>query len=86
MYSTSDFTHKFFQDSSKAWKSNKTRYGQAMYTYKKNAFEKDPDEPPAPKPSRRNEKECLKRQQIDEYAPPRVRRSPRIRLLQKEIH
>ena len=68
MADISEFTQKSFQDSSKAWKSNKTRYGQAMYNYKKNAFQKDLEEPVEPKPSKRNEKECLKRQQTDEGA------------------
>ena len=81
MAGISEFTHEFFQASSDAWKKNKVRYGQASYKYKKNAFEKDPEEPKAPKESKLNRKEQMKRQEIDEYAPPRVRRSPRLRLL-----
>jgi hypothetical protein len=81
MAGISEFTHDFFQASSDAWKMNKVRYGQAMYKYKKGAFPKDPEEPKAPKESKLNRKEELKRQEIDEYAPPRVRRSPRLRLL-----
>jgi hypothetical protein len=83
MAGISEFTHDFFQGSSDAWKMNKVRYGQAMYKYKAKAFEKDPEEPKAPKVSKLNHKECLQRQQIDEVAPPRRKRSDRLR--QKEI-
>ncbi len=80
---TSEFTSEFFDASSKAWKANKVRYGQAAYRYKKNAFPKDNTEPPPPIQSsaskKRTEKELAKRQELDEEAPPRVRRSPRLR-------
>jgi len=80
---TSELTSEFFDASSKAWKANKVRYGQAAYRYKKNAWTKDPEEPPPPSQSaaskKRTEKELDKRQQLEEEAPPRVRRSPRIR-------
>ena len=79
----SNMTPEFFDASSKAWKANKVRYGQAAYRYKKNAFKKDPEEPLPPSQSaaskKRTDKELDKRQQQEEEAPPRVRRSPRIR-------
>ena len=82
--STSEFTQSFFDASSKAWKKNKVRYGQAMYKYKKNAFPFE-EEPPMPKQTAASmkitERELAKRQKTDEFAPPRVRRSPRIREL-----
>ena len=34
-----EFTHKFFEDSSKAWLANKEKYGQNMYRYKRGAFQ-----------------------------------------------
>lgn len=84
MCDISEFTQSFFDASSKAWKKNKVRYGQAMYTYKKNAFPKGEalEEPTYTRFQKKQlEKELQRRQAIDEYAPPRVRRSPRLRLL-----
>jgi hypothetical protein len=84
---TSEFTHEFFEASSKAWKANKLRYGQASYKYKKNAFPKDTECPPLPPQSlaskKRTDAELIQRQSLDEFAPPRVRKSPRLR--EKEI-
>jgi hypothetical protein len=84
MAGISEFTHEFFEASSKAWKANKARYGQAMYRYKKNAFPND-DAPAAllqtKQSLKQTEKEIQKRQAIDEPAPFRERRSPRLRLL-----
>ncbi len=34
-----EFTHKFFEDASKAWLANKEKYGQNMYRYKRAAFQ-----------------------------------------------
>jgi hypothetical protein len=34
-----EFTHQFFEDSSKAWMVNKEKYGQNMYRYKRAAFQ-----------------------------------------------
>lgn len=34
-----EFTHKFFEDASKAWMANKEKYGQNMYRYKRGAFQ-----------------------------------------------
>lgn len=34
-----EFTHEFFEESSKAWLSNKEKYGQNMYRYKRMAFQ-----------------------------------------------
>lgn len=83
MYDCSEFSQAFFEEASQIWKKNKVRTGQAMYRYKKNAFPKDLNEPPAWKLSTKKakelEKELEKRQAIDEYAPPRIRRSPRLR-------
>ena len=82
MTSLSEFTQSFFDASSKAWKKNKVRYGQAMYKYKKNAFPEDKDEPSVKQSEaskKRTEKELEKRQAIDEPAPLRERRSPRLR-------
>jgi hypothetical protein len=83
MVDCSEFSQKFFEESSKAWKGNKVRIGEGMYRYKKNAFPKGEDMPEAPKLTRVQqrtlEKEIAKRQGIDEYAPPRVRRSSRLR-------
>lgn len=36
---TAEFTHQFFEDSSKAWMANKEKYGQNMYRYKRAAFQ-----------------------------------------------
>ncbi len=74
----SEFTHEFFEASSKAWKANKTRYGQASYTYKASAFPPDPSIPKAPKQTAINRAELRRRQAQDDEAPPRVRRSPRL--------
>jgi hypothetical protein len=41
-----EFTHQFFEDSSKAWLANKEKYGQNMYRYKRGAFQE-----PLPKTS-----------------------------------
>lgn len=86
MAGISEFTHAFFEESSKAWKANKVRYGEAMYKYKKTAFPIDKDEPPIQQTQtskRKTEKELRKRQAIDEPAPLRTRRSERLR--QQEI-
>ena len=34
-----EFTHEFFEASSKAWLANKEKYGQNMYRYKRMAFQ-----------------------------------------------
>ena len=34
-----EFTHKFFEDASKAWLANKEKYGQNMYRYRREAFQ-----------------------------------------------
>jgi len=34
-----EFTHQFFEESSKAWMMNKEKYGQNMYRYKRGAFQ-----------------------------------------------
>lgn len=34
-----EFTHQFFEESSKAWLANKEKYGQNMYRYKRGAFQ-----------------------------------------------
>ncbi len=82
--STSEFTPSFFDASSKAWKKNKVKYGQAMYTYKKNAFPPDPDMP-ALKQSKAsqllNQQVLTKRQSLVEEAPLPERRSDRLRKL-----
>lgn len=86
MAGISEFTHEFFEESSRMWKANKVRYGQAMYKYKKAAFPLDKDEPPRKQTvasKRRTEAELFKRQSIDEPAPLRTRRSERLR--QKQI-
>lgn len=76
--SISEFTPSFFDASSKAWKKNKVKYGQAMYTYKKNAFPPDPDMP-ALKQSKAsqllNQQVLTKRQSLVEEAPLPERRS-----------
>jgi hypothetical protein len=80
----SEFTQEFFESSSQAWKANKVRYGQASYKYKKNAFPKEKQELASNQTlasKRQTEKELQKRQSIDEPAPLRERRSPRLREL-----
>ena len=80
----SEFTHQFFEEASKAWKVNKVKYGQAMYRYKKNAFPIEKEEPPSKQTQasrRRTEQELKKRQNEDEPAPLRDRKSPRLREL-----
>lgn len=80
--SDSEFTQSFFDASSKAWKKNKVKYGQAMYTYKKNAFPTDTDLPVVKqsKASRlKIDQELHKRQTLLEEAPLPVRKSPRLR-------
>jgi len=83
MYDCSEFSQAFFEEASKAWKKNKVRIGEGMYRYKKNTFPVDTSVPAEPKltikQQKQMEKEITKRQAIDEYAPPRVRRSPRLR-------
>ncbi len=78
-----EFTQSFFEASSKAWKKNKVKYDQACYKYKKNAFPRDTDMPVAPTQTRASQQRTLqelaKRQQIDEAAPLRERRSARLR-------
>ncbi len=44
-----EFTHRFFEESSKAWMANKEKYGQNMYRYKRAAFQ----EPIPPRRSKR---------------------------------
>ncbi len=81
MLATSEFTQEFFESSSKAWKANKVRYGQAMYKYKKNAFVEDNEMPPLKQSlasKRQTEKELTKRATLEEPAPLRERRSPRL--------
>lgn len=82
--STSEFTQSFFDASSKAWKKNKVKYGQAMYTYKKNAFPSETDLPVV-KQSKASalkiEQELHKRKSLVEEAPLPVRKSPRLRQL-----
>ena len=82
MSGISEFTQSFFDASSKAWKKNKVRYGQAMYAYKKNAFkgmENLPEERPSKAALIKNSREISRRQQLVEEAPLPVRRSPRLR-------
>ena len=80
----SEFTQSFFDASSKAWKKNKVKYGQAMYTYKKNAFPSDSDLPLC-KQSKSSilklDQELHKRQSLVEEAPFPVRKSPRLKQL-----
>ena len=82
MSGISEFTQSFFDDSSKSWKKNKTRYDQACYIYKKNAF-KGQEDLPSPKFSKatflKNEHEIDKRHKLIEEAPLPVRKSPRLR-------
>jgi hypothetical protein len=80
----SEFTQSFFNASSKAWKKNKVRYGQAMYKYRNHAFsleEEIQEVKLTPKQQKQMNEELQIRQRIDEVAPPRERRSPRLRLL-----
>lgn len=84
MAGISEFTQDFFEESSRMWKANKVRYGQASYKYKKNAFAKETKEPifkQTQKSKRLTELELRKRQADDEPAPFRERRSPRLREL-----
>ena len=87
-HTMSDVTSQAFDASSKAWKANKVRYGQAAYRYKTNAFQKDPEEPPLPKQSaaskRQSQKELERRQALEEEAPLPVRKSPRLLQLHRE--
>ena len=46
-----EFTHQFFEDSSKAWMANKEKYGQNMYRYKPAAFQEP--QPVLPRRSKR---------------------------------
>lgn len=82
MCDTSEFTHAFFEASSKAWKKNKVKYDQACYTYKETAF-KGQEELPNFRVSqavkRKNTAEIMKRQSLVEEAPLPVRRSPRLK-------
>lgn len=83
MFDCSEFSQEFFEEASTRWKKNKVRVGEAMYRYKKNAFPKEVSVPPVPKLTLKQEKQMEKemkmRQSIDEHAPPRVRRSARLR-------
>jgi hypothetical protein len=86
MQGLSEFSHIFFEASSKAWKENKVRYGQAMYKYKKNAFPVILDEPSIKQTQaskKKTETELKKRQSIDEPVPLKTRKSERLR--QKHI-
>ncbi len=82
MAGISEFTQQFFEESSKAWKANKVRYGQAMYKYRKNVFPMDKEEPLSKQSissKKKTENELLKRQALDEEAPLPTRKSPRLR-------
>lgn len=82
MAGISEFTQAFFEEASKAWKANKVRYGQAMYSYKKNAFPKDKEEPLSKQSIRskkQTEKELQQRQSLVEEAPLPTRKSPRLK-------
>ncbi len=86
MAGISEFTQEFFEESSRMWKANKVRYGQAMYKYKTKAFPLDKDAPLGKQTHasrNRTEAELKKRQGLDEPAPLRARRSERLR--QKHI-
>ena len=48
----SEFTHQFFEDSSKAWMANKEKYGQNMYRYTRATFQ----EPILPQEVRRSKR------------------------------
>lgn len=80
----SEFTQKFFEESSKAWKDNKVKYGQSMYRYKKNAFPADssvglPKERVLTRAQKKlMENESILRSKLDEPVPPRLRRSARL--------
>ena len=78
----SEFTQSFFDASSEAWKKNKVKYGQAMYTYRKEAFPKDSDMPTyklSRASKRKLEKEYENRSKTDVEAPPPQRKSLRLR-------
>jgi hypothetical protein len=82
MQGISEFTQEFFEASSKAWKANKVRVGQAMYKYKKAAFPVEKEEPVRKQThasKRRTGIELQKRQSIDEPAPLPTRKSERLR-------
>jgi hypothetical protein len=82
MSGISEFTLSFFDASSKAWKKNKTRYDQACYTYKDNAFkgmEELPQEVVSKAVLLKNSREINKRLKLQEEAPLPSRRSPRLR-------
>jgi len=83
MVDCSEFSQKFFEEASKVWKGNKVRIVEGMYLYKKTAYPTEKGVPEVPKLTRTQqrdlEKELAKRQSLDEYAPPRVRRSLRLR-------
>lgn len=82
MYDTSEFTHAFFEASSKAWKKNKVKYDQACYTYKKGAFKGQEEllaDPVSQAAKRKNAAEIKKRQALVEEAPLPVRKSPRLK-------
>jgi hypothetical protein len=86
MQGISEFSQEFFDASSKAWKANKVRYGQAMYKYKTTAFPVVLDEPSIKQTQaskRRTGVELTKRQSIDEPVPLKTRKSERLR--QKHI-
>lgn len=82
MCDCSEFTPAFFDEASKAWTSNKIRCHEGTYRYKKNAFPVSVEEPSIPNVTKSQKRKLLlelkKRESIDEYAPPRVRRSRRL--------
>jgi 3-hydroxy-3-methylglutaryl CoA synthase len=51
-----EFTHQFFEESSKAWMMNKEKYGQNMYRYKRGAFQEPLGQMPTRKSKRLLEK------------------------------
>jgi hypothetical protein len=82
MSGISEFTQSFFDASSKAWKKNKVRYGQAMYAYKKDTWkgmEDIPEETASKAVLLKNSREIQKRLKLQEEAPLPTRRSPRLR-------
>lgn len=82
MAGISEFTHEFFEESSRSWKANKVRCGVGMYKYKKATFPLDKEEPinkQTQASKRRTEIELKKREAIDEPAPLRTRTSERLR-------
>jgi hypothetical protein len=82
MSGISEFKQSFFDASSKAWKKNKTKYDQACYTYKKDAFkgmEELPQEVVSKAVLLKNSREINKRLKLQEEAPLPNRRSPRLR-------